>query len=286
MKSFKKLIKYFSWFIRCIYESLLWLVRLIEKGSFHNYIKDNKTGRLVVVGNGPSVADSMQDVINCTTCCYCCVNHAAKTPFFYQIKPQYYVLVDMLFFSERKNKKDQDTINMLKSVDWNMKLFVPYRCCDIVRKEFKNNRNISILPFNPIPYKGFRTVKHYLYNRGLSMPLCNNVMIAALFIGVQLGYEKIDVYGLDFSWIKEMRVDENNVVCRVDKHFYEQEVQLTPWVKSDGTPFTVSSICRTLADGLDSFRDVAEYAQRKGCLIINRNKSSFIDCFVKKEIEV
>ncbi len=268
-------------YFKKIIESLIWLIRYVIQGSFHNYIKKEKSGKIIIIGNGPSVRGKMSEIINSKDCAFCCVNHAAKTDFFYMLKPQYYVLADYLFFCNNRNSKEMLTIDNLRKVDWNMTLFVPYRGLKQTKKEFESSKYVTVVPYNSIPYKGFACVKYFLYNIGFSMPLCNNVMVAALYVGVQLGFEKIDVYGLDFTWIKEMRVNEQNVVCRIDEHFYEGEVKITPWLKSDGTPFTVSSICRTLADGLDSFSDISAYSRRRGCKIYNMNKDSFIDCFEK-----
>lgn len=259
---------------------VVWFLRQLKNENFRKYVDSEQKGTLVILGNGPSLKKNANELKLEKDCLFCSVNHAAKTDIFREIRPSMYVLADPLFFYNC-TEKELETINALNNIDWAIDVFVPYTAYKGAKNIF-TNKAIRLVPFHTNTVRSFELVKYKLYQMGLSMPPCSNVLIAAIYIGVLAGFSRIIVYGLDFSWIREMVVDEHNVVCRSDEHYYEESSKQRPWLDSNGQPFTVSGILRILANGIDSFREVAMFAQQNKCLIINRNKASFVDSFKKE----
>ena len=116
------------------------------------------------------------------------------------------------------------------------------------------------------------------------MPRPQNVVIPSIFIGINEGYKQIDLYGVDHSWTKEIRVNNNNQVCLINSHFFDNKTpELKPWHKGIGEPvYKMHEILRDLAWMFDGYYKLREYADNIGCRIINKTPDSFIDAFERE----
>lgn len=283
-KQIKNIIKnVVSFFSKLIYTSL-WLLKMLLKEDFKNHIttQNKYNDKLAVLGNGPSLKNNINEIRQMQDTDFVVVNHISQDSLFEQIKPQNYVLADPLFFEEGHiTSKEEKTLEAINNITWKMNLYIPY----YARKSYKkyiNNPLITVEFFHAIPFKGFKFIKKYIYNKGLSLPTPNNVLIPSLYVGITKGYKEIKLYGADFSWIKELCVTNRNIVCRSDAHFYEDSTShIKPWTDSNGIPYTMYSILTTLADGFLSFYEIEEIAKGTNCKIYNMNPNSYIDCFEK-----
>lgn len=90
-----------------------------------------KSERLIVMGNGPSLRDTVRDhkdVLQSHPTL--AVNFAANTPEFAELKPSIYVLADPHFFRRGDDGKSSDSNverlwHNISSADWTMSLYVP-----------------------------------------------------------------------------------------------------------------------------------------------------------------
>lgn len=208
------------------------------------------------------------------------VNFSSISSEYTELKPSYYLLMDPAFF------ENEETMNkvfnpMVEKTSWKIILFVPatakkYRKWqDII----KMNTNIEIRYFNPTPVEGSRRFCHFCYNKGWGMPRPRNVLVACCMVSLKLPYTKIYLAGADHSWMKEIWVDDNNVVQEDRAHFYDKKG--TTRVTS---PNKLYMLVESMAIAFHSYLYVEEYSKTLGKKIINISEGSYIDAFERMKI--
>lgn len=265
--------------------TIIWFLKQIIKENFRNYIRKNRCGRrIAILSNGPSLKyDSMDVFINIQEVDVCVMNDFCKSPIYKQLKPIVYVLADPLYFEDKiMRKSEAETIAMLLETDWYMELYVPYSY--IKKASLKiSNQYIKIVPYHTNSYTGWSSIEFFLYKRGLSMPLAQNVLIPCIFNSINLGYSEIKLYGVDHSWTQEIRVDGLNRVCLTDSHFYDsQKAIFSPWLKCSGEQYKMHEILKDLSSMFEGYHSLRNYADKSLCKILNMTRDSFIDAFERK----
>jgi len=263
------------------------------KTSLKCYIASNEKP-LLVMGNGPSLKELFLDNhINLLNYEICVVNDFALSETYEFLKPKYYVISDDLYWMDYgasnclmwdRNKLFDILIN---KTDWELLFFIPSEIFkkNFFQKIFLNNSNIKVIPFNKYPFRGFNRIKYFLYRRNLSMPQIQNVLVAALFIGLNLEYKKLFLLGAENDWTKFIRVNDHNEVCTVNNHFYKTEsMQLTPWNKGTGENYKMMEILTDLSKMFAGYAEINKYAKIKRAKIVNSTKNSLIDSFARKPI--
>ena len=276
MKSIIRIIKDIVKFIVNLFNSINTLRIIVCNTDMRNHIpKIEKADSVTLLANGPSL-DADLEKLDFSDGVFCVVNDFYKSPWFYKIKPKYQVLADPLYFT-----KDSDLQPFADAVKWDMKMMVPYAAwkrLKILRD--MPNPQIEVLPYHKLSYKAFKIITTFLYKKGLSMPIAQNVVVAALFNLINMGYKEIRLYGVDHSWTESIRVNDHNQVCLTDSHFYDAEkVKLLPWKKCSGEQYLMHEVLRDLAQMFDSYHAIREYADKCGCRILNLTKGSYIDAF-------
>lgn len=276
MNSIKKSIKSLFIFYKCIGATVKWFLYAIKEGNFHNFIvKEIHEKPLCVLVNGPSLKEDIGDVI-VKDYDFCVVNDFYKSPYYKEIRPRYHVLADPLYFA-----KYSEIEPILQIADWNLNLFVPYyayKKYSFLRKI--ENKCIHVVPYHSTVYDGFKRIELFLYKKGVSMPRPQNVLVPAIFNGINAGYRDVMIYGADHSWTESIRVDDQNRVCLTDSHFYDtSKVNLLPWNKWTGEPYKMHEVLRDLANMFDSYHRIKRYADYMECHIVNKTKGSYIDAF-------
>ncbi len=260
--------------------TMLWLIRVLRVENFKNYIPDNKSEKtLLILANGPSLKNIIDGIIPIKdNYDIRVVNDFCRHPSFFIIKPSSYVFADPLFFNDTPRAKE--VISLLANVDWEMTMYVPYVYHKNIQQKI-NNPNITIIPYHTTPYRsGWKSLRTYLFKKGLTMPRPQNVAIPSIFIGINEGYNTIELYGVDHSWTKEIRVNLKNQVCMTDSHFYDaSKVALKPFLKWDGSEYLIADLLSDLAWMFDGYYKLKDYADSVGCHIINKTPESFIDAF-------
>lgn len=265
-------------------ESIISLFSAIVFSSFScarsiGRLKQDGLSDVHILANGPSLKDiidnhaeflSSHDTL--------VVNHFANTPFFWKIRPKYYVLLDPAYFGGECPAELQDRIPILmgnlSKVDWPMTLYVPYTKAAMAHaKERLNNPNISIQFFNSTRIVGAKWFRNWAYRHNLGLPSSKNVLLPSILLMLNKGYQKLYLYGAEFSWTKTYAVNpENGKIYTDDVHFYDNtRIPL----KKGGFKFDLAC----LVESLNATDYLQEYAQSENICIINRTVGSFIDAF-------
>lgn len=277
-----KLLSLIKLFFCNAYQSIIWMFFQIRTENFENYIKKSKReNSLAILATGPSLLVDIEKYRNrILKSDLCVVNDFCHSDIFYVLKPSMYVLADPMYFdSSIMGLTERKTMDILSKATWNIDLYVPYNCLKTLTKCMDNNY-INVLPYHTNPYYGWKFVKFYLYKKGLSMPRMQNVLHACLFSGINMGYKRIDMYGVDHSWTKDIRVNIKNEVCLNNSHFYDtHSEQLVVWKKNSGEPYKMHEILTDLSFMFIGYHTLYEYSLMCNCVINNMTSDSFIDAF-------
>lgn len=246
--------------------------------SLKDTIQDRNT--CSILGNGPSLKESIKNnkaqfVGNSSMV----VNNFCNDPFFFEFKPRFYIVIDPGYYRNFEQNKDAILfVEKLKKIDWEICLIAPYEFKTCGAQEAINNPHIKYYYINITPVSGIRCISHFLYRYNLGMPRPQNVLNAAIFCAINMGFDTIRVYGADHSWSRDVGVYKNNKVCYVENHFYDKEKTY-----SEMPGFTISSFFLALSKAFDSHMKLRKYADSKGMKIINCTPESFIDAYERSE---
>lgn len=275
-----------SFTANCI-NSCISLLKVLVRSSFA--LKLPPTGPssdCIVLGNGPSLALSFQKhpeffrkhpLI--------CVNSFSLTAEYTELKPQYYVLLDPNFWLAKSESVKQTIKAMKERTSWNIYLLVPPTAKNAVYLQQLIRENPYIKPcyFNYTVFNGFDSLGYRLYRQNLAMPQCQNVLVASLFLSVNLGFKNIYLFGADHTWHQELHVTDENVLCFKNIHFYEnaEQVRYVPFYKGEHTKetFRMDEIFVTLGKSFYGYIAVNKYADHRKATIYNASEISFIDAF-------
>lgn len=234
---------------------------------------------IIIMGNGPSLRDAMeQDRDVLMSYPRLAVNLSALTPDFRDLRPDYYILADIAFFLKEKTGKVPQLWEALRSVDWQMTLFLPATARKM--PEVKSlPANITLKFYNLTPAEGFRCVMHPLYDSGLAMPRPRNVLIPSIISSMREGFKKIVLIGADHNWSKTLWVTERNRVVSVQPHFYKDDDAELRRAEEIFKNVHIHDVYENYAIAFRSYFNVKAYADRRGVEILNATPGSFIDAF-------
>lgn len=234
---------------------------------------------IIIMGNGPSLRDAMEqdrDVLMAYP--RLAVNLSALTPDFRDLRPDYYILADIAFFLKEKTGKVPQLWEALRSVDWQMTIFLPATARKM--PEVKSlPANITLKFYNLTPAEGFRCVMHPLYDSGLAMPRPRNVLIPSIISSMREGFRKIVLIGADHNWSKTLWVTERNRVVSVQPHFYKDDDAELRRAEEIFKNVHIHDVYENYAIAFRSYFNVKAYADRRGVEILNSTPGSFIDAF-------
>ncbi len=234
---------------------------------------------IIIMGNGPSLRDAMeQDRDVLMSYPRLAVNLSALTPDFRDLRSDYYILADIAFFLKEKTGKVPQLWEALRSVDWQMTLFLPATARKM--PEVKSlPANITLKFYNLTPAEGFRCVMHPLYDSGLAMPRPRNVLIPSIISSMREGFRKIVLIGADHNWSKTLWVTERNRVVSVQPHFYKDDDAELRRAEEIFKNVHIHDVYENYAIAFRSYFNVKAYADRRGVEILNATPGSFIDAF-------
>jgi len=249
-----------------------------------NFIK--KHDYAIVLGNGPSLKNDLEKIVKkVDTHDFICVNNFCSSPYYKVFKPSLYVFLDLYFFSEKahpmwieQRKKTFETIN--KETTWNMQIFLPYYANEKILKEFITNPNVEIIKINVYSSNNIK-----LYNTGYFGPKQCNVLIYAIYLAIWAKYKKIEIYGADLSFHKDVDVDQNdNSLIHVFRHFNkEDEVHKCMKNPERIEPFTMAEFMQTTTDTFTAHEILNRYAKENNILIVNKSSYSLIDAYTRND---
>ena len=261
--------------------SIGYLITLSSWRAARNYSKigELKTSDICcVLGNGPSLKEALEnDEVLYKDADVMCVNMFCQDMAFWKIKPRFYYVSDPAYFipkTERHKKMVEILMNNMLKVDWDMILITGPKVpkCKLI-DEIRKNKHIKIFGINCAQVSGFKWFRHFIYNHHLGMPRCQTIVNMVLTNAINLGYKTVYLYGADHSWTKDLRVDDNNVVCYGDRHVYDTNLQI---IKKDQN---IAALLDAFSKMFKSHYLIEEYAASKGTKIWNCTKGSFVDAY-------
>ena len=266
--------------------SLLSVLLFSSRSAAHG-IKElsqkEKRSRCIILGTGPSMQDTMEKHLEqLKSEDTLVVNMFCNSPYFFDLKPKYYVLVDPRFFYENANfprivRKRKELLDALPKVDWPMTLFLPSILAkSSYAKKLQAMSSLKICFYNLTPVDGFLKLNHYLFRKNLGMPTAQNVTCGSLFIMTNLGYKEIYMVGAEHDWLDHFYINDNNQLIMGDKHFYGDEK-----IVADKT---LSTWLGQLMLVFRCYERLAEYANYMGVKIYNSTPNSHIDSFERKPL--
>lgn len=242
---------------------------------------ETKTGRLIILANGPSLRKTIDDhAVFLKSNSLMAVNFFANSPEYDQLRPEYYVLADNHFFEERSS--DQNVIKLwdnLALTSWDMTLFIPVAKRNCLNRLARLPENVTLKFYNLTPAEGWNKVIFPLFDKGLSMPRPRNVLIPSIMLAIREGYKDIIITGADHSWSKTLWVDDNNNVVSVQPHFYKDNEKERERVRNEYAGYHLHDILNSLTIAFRSYFTIADYARERGVTIRNATPGSFIDAF-------
>lgn len=234
-----------------------------------------------VLGNGPSLKQSLvkigdkDDVIM--------VNFSVLTDLFTNLKPNYLCLADPDFFIFSNNvdleSKKKLLIERLRNVDWNLVIVVP-ASIEIDWGEMVSEC-VSVQRVNTVPFdQSVQFSRNFCYKYNFSIPPIQNVLVMAIYVAIQRGYESIYLHGADSDGFKNIQINQNNQMVLNESHYYG--VAKRNLSTEEGSMFKTGELYKRLAWESNMFRsylDLSIYASYTGSNIFNLSARSMIDVF-------
>ncbi len=259
------------------------LVEILKYGKYGFPYKESASEECaLVLANGPSLKNEIEELFQNNMIGklpIVVVNYFALSDDFLRIKPCYYALADPNLFSDNMPERFVKMLEVLnKVVDWPLTIFVPNWSKKKLERLITNN-SITISVLSVLQYQGFPRLKYRYYKNGKAVPSLVNVVIMAEYILLNMGYKRIELYGVDHTFFEGMAVNSDNIPCIVDRHF--NDVEYRPLVKFGGGYFTTAE---WLMDKYLTFKEhenMRGYADYLGAQIINCTKVSLIDAYVR-----
>ncbi len=271
----------------CI-QLILFFVRYLSHGRAKMALATESMEKcLYVLGNGPSLKTFLQDnEIDRTAVDLCCVNFSPMTDLFKEIKPRYLFFADPGLYN-LNDQRVQKTAAGLETIDWPLTLVVIHDKLEKAKTIYSKNPTIDFISAPTYPLllhsKLLRKYCFRLWKRGVSMPSPINVIIFAIFTGINLGYKKMYLYGVEHSLLKETFVNNDNIPCLYSAHFYGAPEK--PWGTKhpDGTLYNIADLLEDFAKLFRAYFILNDYSHYIGDVsITNRTKGSWIDAFPRE----
>jgi hypothetical protein len=250
---------------------------------------DQKT--CIILGNGPSLNDSLKkhpDFLNKHS--LICVNAFSLSDEFVKLQPEYYVILDPSFWVGTNDFFSGVMNGIAKKTTWKLHLLIPYSArSSRFLSVIEENKNIQIHYFNYTVFKGFTSVANWFYKKNLAMPQSQNVLVASIFLSVNIGFKEIYILGADHTWHESLHVNDDNILCIKDVHFYENgtEIRYKPFFSSveKNKTHRVDEIFAIWAKTFYGYIAVNNYASHRKAVIYNASEVSFIDAFKRVKLK-
>jgi len=272
---------YSQFLINKLLDSIISIVKVLILSDYTIKIPRAENTQCAILGTGPSLKESLEENLTfINTCELFCLNLFSVTAYYPLLKPKNYLLLDPIFIKqEHQFIKDMIDAIVEKTV-WEMNLFVPksFLKSDDFMRSVSRNPHIRVIPFNYTIVRGFDWLTQLFFRKNLGMPQSQNVMVATLFYALNMGFEKIFLFGADHSWHEGLKVNEHNEIVGVVKHFYEENNQ-KPQKSMEMTKQFMS-----LYKVFYGYEVLVKYADKLGVKVYNASGRSYIDVFEKIKI--
>ncbi len=244
--------------------------------------------KTIIIANGPSLKLDIKKIFKKRSYSEIYVlNYFAVTKYFLDIKPEYYVLTDRMYWSQNVNddfKADNEKIfKCLEKVDWKMNLICPESGFQWVKKRLIKNNNIRVIKVHSVNVE-FKNENIHLFaiNHNITTPNFINGLVMVLWHAIYRKKIDIEIYGADFSLFKEYYVDQKtNDLYFSASHFYKNtDAQKKSTFKYPNEPKKMFH--NRLYQQWSSFYQMyllSKIAKMRNINVINYSSNSFLDCF-------
>lgn len=290
----KSVIKKIVYGIMKMLEFVYFLMVLVVKVKHKHVLRlpRQKKNKITIIANGPSLKEDVhflldEDYRKQTD--FLMLNFSAFDSLFFKLRPQYYCLTDPMYFqSSWRDEEVFRLFNLLNNqVEWPMTIYVPAQNMkQFVKFSRLDNSNIKVLGVNTVTYRGFERFRNFFYRVGLSSPIPQTVANLAIFIGINAGYQHMDLYGVDHTLFSALMVNEKNQLCLIYPHSYEEETLEYKVVRrtDNNEVWKVGDYIIACGTMFLSHDLLESYAKSVGCHIINNTKCSMIDSYERKNV--
>lgn len=242
---------------------------------------------MVILANGPSLqttVSSHRDFLEGKA--LMAVNFFAVSEEFTQLKPEYYLIADPLFWL-LDDSREKLFGALASKTDWPMNFFVPVKAFKDKRWQqmIAANPNIKVCRYNSTPIEGSRSLSHMLYRQGLGVPRPHNVLIPSIAQALRMPFRRIYLAGADHSWLPEITVTDDNEVLMNQKHFYDRGKSKASGVKQENlNTARLHTILFHMYTAFKAYFTLREYAGSLGKEIVNITPGSYIDAFRRQKL--
>lgn len=240
---------------------------------------------IVILGNGPSlnqtIADSNDSLRRLPLMA---VNFAANAEVFFSLRPEYYIMVDPVFFGPETVSTLTTLRQNLARVDWPMTLFVPRKFHGSIPQAIAANANITIAAINVVGVEGWHWLENWAYSHAMGMPRPRNVLIPAIMAAAGMGFRNIYLTGADHSWMRTISVDDENHVISVQPHFYKDGEEERRRVDTTYRGLRLHQVVHSFYVAFRSYHVLQRWAASHAVNIYNSTPDSFIDAFTRRPL--
>ena len=288
--------------LRDTFDTLLFFATMAAKEDFRNYVGQagvenmSQERRLAILGNGPSLKEQLPRLIAekaWEQTDMMAVNFFALSEEYKVVRPKFYIISDPQFFRKagRCERIEQFYNALAEQTTWPMTLYVQYYNPEKFdyQAAVKSNPNIRIVPFHSIVYHGFRSLEFWCYRRGLGSGNFGTVVQNGEFIGILLGYKRIELYGVDHTLLDGLMVDDENRLCRIKSHYYDSSPTKAEPIYYNATnpprPYTMHEYLAETAELFRGHEVLRDYAAEQGVRIVNCTAGSMIDAYEREPMK-
>ncbi len=257
---------------------------------------EKKSEKLVILGNGPSLKDSIEkyrDEVIQNDCI--AVNSFCTTEYYDVIKPNSYLFADPAFFCNPENESDRLKQQIVSTIDalvnktkWSLNLIIPSSAINsYFVSRLSVNTNIRCFYYNEKNLKNSfdNNSKFQLWDKNFIAPPAQNVLNCAVYMGIFKRYKEIYLLGADTSFIELLHVDQSdNRVYTIDSHFYGTKKVYLYWDVAETRPEKLHENLDTISLCLKYYWELEEYAKYAGVKVYNASEYSLIDAFERKKL--
>lgn len=254
--------------------------------------RSKKEQDVYVLGNGPSLKRDIHTLLQLGHTRFVCVNNFCESSFYSLLKPSFYVLTDPAYWDDAPSlsfaEEIQRTLIALKATDWPLTLFLPDRAKQsalvrgLLSHEFVSLRFLNLRPSVGVPHFAHR----FFLEKNLLMPFAANVVVAATYVAMNLGYSRVVLYGVDHTWFNQLYVDQYNIPRFSSSHFSRAEDAGSKGIAvykdpKETQPFSMAELFEGYGCLFRAYEELAVYAGYFGVHVVNACPESAIDAFVR-----
>lgn len=229
-----------------------------------------------ILGNGPSLKletrlNELSDKMVFT------VNQMYRSDIFDIVCPQYHVMMDPLFFTlNADDPVEKDTLDrMMKLNDRNIKFILPYA--------YKKSIEEMKFAVSKDYYMYNRMSVHSGYDKEINLtkytPVIQNVIQAAIYSAIYMGFKRIVLLGVDMTDIMNYYIRRKPTDEVVDSHVYNYSPEERERMKKVHNLYDNTETFALFSNMFRIYKWINEYSEKHGIKILNASRETALDCF-------